>query len=622
MATLVVRDPPSISPQLSLRLIGFFRDKPIAKQLFDGTLLVGDGSQSAADQALAEHLVSVGYQAQDTCDVLVMARCKAKAEKVGADYYARVYAEARERYNRRQQRQPQPQSQHPDQHEQERQPQAEPQTETAPAQLAQPEPQVNEADDDPHRIARLYLEGYRADGVSTLVFWRDEIHRWDGSRSLYRAVPDGEVRGEVVRCIKREFDRISLAAREAWQEYKSKNPNAKPPNLEVQQVTSGLTNNVLQALNSEALLPGTVLQPAWLGAEAKARPGPYPANEMIAFRNGLVHLPSLAEGKVKVLAPTPRFFTANALDYDFDPSPPRPQRWHAFLKELWPKDPWSIDTLQEWFGYSLLPDTSQQKILLIIGPGRGGKGTIGRVQRAMLGPENVCSPSLATLAGPFGLQDLLGKTLAIIGDCKLSSRADAAAITERLKGISGEDPQNVNRKYLPEISVVLLVRIMILTNEIPKLDDASGVIASRQLILRLTESWLGREDPALTSKLLAELPGILLWAVAGLKRLRDRGHFIQPTSGKQVRDMMEDLASPVKAWIRECCEVGPTVYAEPSALYASWCAWCAGKGLTPQHEIVFGRDLHAALPTLARAQRKINGERRPVTLGVRLRTNG
>jgi len=34
--------------------------------------------------------------------------------------------------------------------------------------------------------------------------------------------------------------------------------------------------------------------------------------------------------------------------------------------------------LQDWFGYTLSPDTSQQKMLMIVGPTRSGKGTIGR----------------------------------------------------------------------------------------------------------------------------------------------------------------------------------------------------------------------------------------------------
>ena len=40
-------------------------------------------------------------------------------------------------------------------------------------------------------------------------------------------------------------------------------------------------------------------------------------------------------------------------------------------------------------------------------------------------------------------------------------------------------------------------------------------------MLRLTESWYGKEDTHLTDRLLKELPGILLGAIDGWKRLTD-----------------------------------------------------------------------------------------------------
>ena len=78
---------------------------------------------------------------------------------------------------------------------------------------------------------------------------------------------------------------------------------------------------------------------------------------------------------------TPRFFTPVALDYDFDINAGPPEQWLAFLSQLWPDDPQSVATLQEWFGYCLTLDTRQQKILMMVGPKRSGKGTIARVLR-------------------------------------------------------------------------------------------------------------------------------------------------------------------------------------------------------------------------------------------------
>jgi phage/plasmid-associated DNA primase len=71
----------------------------------------------------------------------------------------------------------------------------------------------------------------------------------------------------------------------------------------------------------------------------------------------------------------------------------------------------------------------------------------------------------------------------------------------------------------------LAIRIFILSNELPKLTDASRALVGRFIILRLTESFFGREDPGLFQRLLPEMPGILNLAIDGWHRLRQRGLF-------------------------------------------------------------------------------------------------
>jgi putative DNA primase/helicase len=276
--------------------------------------------------------------------------------------------------------------------------------------------------------------------------------------------------------------------------------------------------------------------------------------------------------------------------------------------------------VQEWFGYSLLPDTRQQKMLLLVGPKRSGKGTIGRVLKGLVGEKNVAGPTLSSLATSFGLSPLLGKTVAVISDARLSGRTDANVITERLLAISGEDWLTVDRKHLPAVDVKLPTRFVILTNELPRMNDASGALAGRLLLLRLTKSFYGKEDPALTARLLDELPGILLWAVEGWRRLQDRKHFLQPESGRELLGHLEDLASPIGAFIRECCEVGQDQQVAKAELYERWKRWCEQGGREhPGDVATFGRNLVAAVPTVRTSQPREGGKRTPsyVCIGLR-----
>ena len=95
-----------------------------------------------------------------------------------------------------------------------------------------------------------------------------------------------------------------------------------------------------------------------------------------------------------------------------------PYQWHKFLEDVFGEDHEGRDTLQEWFGYCLTPDTSLQKALLMLGPPRSGKGTIGKITRALLGDASVASLTVANLWETFGPQSLIGIPLAIMPDAR------------------------------------------------------------------------------------------------------------------------------------------------------------------------------------------------------------
>lgn len=465
---------------------------------------------------------------------------------------------------------------------------------------------VNEADDDPHRLARLFVARQCTFGaVQTLRFWRDEWLRWDGS--AYIAIPTAEVKAELCRIVKQEFDRLNLE---------------KPPKEDgtlptATKVTTGLLTNAMGVLSSLTLLPCTTAQPSWLD-----HADPFPADEVLATKSALIHLPSLVAGSPSTLPPTPQFFSAGVVDYGFDPNAGCPE-WHKFLESIWPDDPQSADSLQEWFGYLLLPDTRQHKLLILIGPPRSGKGTIARTLKGLIGKRNLASPTLSSLAGQFGLWPLLGKTVALIPEARLGHKADAIAVVERLLSISGEDPQDVDRKNLPTIAgAKLSVRFVLMTNELPNLRDSSGAFVNRVVLLRTTRSWLGKEDKQLDARLQCELPGILNWAIGGWQRLEERGWFLQPDSGRELLSDLDDLVSPISQFVRETCIVGPEFATPIDVLFVEWRKWCEQHGRQhPGTRETFGKDLRAKLPGLKVSQPRTNtGERIRVYNGIVLRS--
>ena len=160
---------------------------------------------------------------------------------------------------------------------------------------------------------------------------------------------------------------------------------------------------------------------------------------------------------------------------------------------------------------------------------------------------------MSSFAGDFGLAPLLSKSLAIISDVRFSGKG-AHVVVERLLSISGEDTLTINRKYHEQVSTRMKTRLHLISNEMPRLTDASGAIIGRFIVVILTRSWLGKEDDALEERFAPELPGILNWALEGLARLnRNDGRFTRVPSAEEAIIAMRDLASPVAAFVRERC---------------------------------------------------------------------
>lgn len=352
--------------------------------------------------------------------------------------------------------------------------------------------------------------------------------------------------------------------------------------------------DVLGALSAAAHLHDVVIPPAWL---ANA-PTDIDARDILACENGLLHLPSLA-----LLGHTPDFFSMNAIDYPYEKSARIPVLWLQFLSQLWPDDQESIDTLQEIFGYCLVADTSQQKAFMLVGPKRSGKGTIARILEAVIGPQNAVSPTLASLGTNFGIAPLIGKRLAIISDARISGKMDTAVVAERLLCITGEDSVTIDRKFTEAWTGKLDTRFLLISNELPRIADASGALPSRFIVLILTNSFFGKEDRSLTMRLMAERSPILNWAIEGYRRLSERGYFLQPASALDAIRDLEDLGSPIAAFIRDRCIVEPGRNVQCAELFREWGAWCDAQGRSGKGTLQsFGRDLRAVIPSLKVSQ--------------------
>jgi len=82
-------------------------------------------------------------------------------------------------------------------------------------------------------------------------------------------------------------------------------------------------------------------------------------------------------------------------------------------------------------------------------------------------------------------------------------------------------------------AAILRQRLYVISDELPKLGDASTAIVGHIVLLTLDRSWLDHEDRDLEPRLRMELTSILNWALEGLQRLVVNGRFTHLASAEK-----------------------------------------------------------------------------------------
>jgi P4 family phage/plasmid primase-like protien len=351
--------------------------------------------------------------------------------------------------------------------------------------------------------------------------------------------------------------------------------------------------------------------PIWLCGYEVNKPD---ASQLISLKNGLFHLQNSA-----LLPHSLGFFTQNSLPFDYNPQAQCPQ-WLKFLDDLWGEDQESIDCLQEMFGYIISGDTRQQKFFNLIGPRRSGKGTINKVLVSLLGQHNTVAPQLEELCDTFGLQPWLGKLLASFTDARAPERNRSAVVSQLLR-IVGGDTITVNRKNKEAWNGYLPTRIVIYSNEALQLTENSNALTGRMVVLKMTNTFYGKEDADLANKLEVELNGIFNWAVDGMaRRIARGGYFLQPKSGQEYLDLMQEIGNPMGTFAEDALEFDPLAFTPKDDVFNCYKHWALKKSIPVGTELAFKRRFLASTQEHRVSADLIRdgGDRQHIYRGVRL----
>lgn len=425
----------------------------------------------------------------------------------------------------------------------------------------------------PLTVARAYLNSlHRVGDRYTIRRWESAWWKYGGTK--YVELPPEEFRQPMY----------------AWSHDKQVEENEK---LKPLICNLALINNLEDAMGSETLLTNGVI-PCWINGAT----GPNPRN-LISFNNGVVNVPSFLDGRSDteyLLVSNPDLFTTVALPFAFDPLAKCP-RWKHFLFTTLGDDPDKIKLLREWFGYCLTPDTSMHKLMYLRGPTGAGKSVILNLLCRLIGSDQAASTSFRDLCGDFGLHPLMGKQLCVIPDIRVSAKTDVMRGLEVLLNITAGDSVQINRKFKDAIPRHhLMSRIIIAGNDFIDVPDHAGAMIRRLNVIQFTKSFVGQEDWQLEDKLAEEIPGIAVWALAGLRDLRENQRFTLPESSKEALGEWRKSNSPMAAFLDECTEIDPKGEAGKEELFDCWSAWSEERRMAPISRSRFFERIRANAP--------------------------
>lgn len=445
---------------------------------------------------------------------------------------------------------------------------------------------VKEAEDDPQRLARANLKTYEEGHNGKLVYWRDEWWKWKAGK--YRRIEASELRAKVWQAVRSEFERC-------WRE-RIKSGDDKP----VRKVTKSLVSNVIGAMESMCCIPSSIPMPCWMPDRSQPH--------YVSSVNGILDLDAVFKKRPLeewMIEHSSEWFSAFRLDYAFDPNAECP-KWIDYMEYCMEGDQEKIAILQEWAGYLLTGSNDLQKFLVLEGEGGNGKTVFFSGMTAMLGEDNVSHVSIENFGGRFELGTTIGKSANISGDAgEIDGIAEGV-----LKQFTGGDIMQFDRKNLSPISARPTAKLMAAWNGRPRIKDKSMGLWRRMLLVPFNRKIedhrkvLGMDTPGWWLKQ-GEAPGILLWAIAGLYRLRQQGGFTRSSSVEAALMEYREESNPAMRFLTEKVSLlPPDILARESEkdlseqigvraddLYLRYKEWCREESVMPLAKQNFGKQI-------------------------------
>ena len=229
----------------------------------------------------------------------------------------------------------------------------------------------------------------------------------------------------------------------------------------------------------------------------------------------------------QLLSHDPKYCSTIQIPIAYDPDASCP-RFTQFVHEVMDGDAERIAVLQELAGYLLVPENPIHKAFFLYGEGANGKSIFLEILTLVIGRENVSSLTIQDLDNSFRRFSLIGKMVNIASENEIDPKGFNS---QYFKAIVSGDRIMAEKKHGDVLEFKPCVKMIYAVNNLPYSPDKAYGFFRRVCIIPFNRRFDGdKADCHLIDKLKLELPGILNWMLAGLKRLRNQEYCFTASS--------------------------------------------------------------------------------------------
>lgn len=323
------------------------------------------------------------------------------------------------------------------------------------------------------------------------------------------------------------------------------------------------------------------------------------------------------------------FFTTNKIKTDYV-SDLKAVRFLKLLDEIVPDKAQQL-FLQEYIGYSLTRDTSQNTMCIIYGPGANGKSAFLTALKEVFGDGAYDSLTITDLQGRenYKMAKVENRFINICDEIP----EDKKISTDKIKNITSGGELIVREIYKSPKKIKAYFKLLFCSNCLPRFTDKSDAIFRRLVIINFPNQFLtpDQQDKRLITSQFwnanNEKEGILNWALEGLERLIERGHFIEPEYSQRIKHQYRLDLNPERQFILENVEFSTESQFELPTLelYKKYERHCMDYGINKRDANVFGQEVRRAFPNVGKTNPKMNrafGKKVRSWVGIRLIPEG